>query len=297
MGKLLAEQYQAAAEVYQEADEIVGFPISGLSWNGPAERLNDTVNTQPALLVHSIAALRVLRAELPELQPTSTAGHSMGEFSALVCAGALSFPDALRLVQVRGEAMQHAGQLAPGGMAAVLGLETEAVEQACQAARQASGAVVQLANDNCPGQVVISGSEAGLGVASELLREAGARRVVKLAVSIAAHSELMLPAQDRFNQALESTEIAPPRLPIFGNVTAAPLESVADVRAELSAQLTSQVRWTDSIRAMRAAGAALVVELGPKDVLSKLAARIDPDLTAHSLGTPEDLAKLAGALP
>lgn len=293
MGKQLAEAYPVAAEVFQEADEIVGFEISRLCWEGPAEQLNDTVNTQPALLVHSIAALRVLRAERPNLQPQATAGHSMGEYSALVCAGSIQFADALRLVRARGEAMQHAGELAPGGMAAVLGLDTRAVEAACRSASQESGAVVQLANDNCPGQVVISGSEEGLQAASEALKAAGARRVIPLAVSIAAHSELMRPAQEQLNQALEATEIRPPQIPVIANVTARPLSSVKEIRAELSAQLTSQVRWTDTIRAMLHIGTTHFIELGPKDVLSKLAQRIESDVFAQALGAPEHLSLLA----
>lgn len=293
MGKRLAEQFPAAAEVFDEADEIVGFPLSRLCWEGPAEQLDDTVNTQPALLVHSVATLRVLQSERPDLQPNFTAGHSMGEYSALVCAGSMQFADALRLVRARGEAMQHAGRMAPGGMAAVLGLEVEAVEEQCRAASRASGAVVQVANDNCPGQVVISGSPRGLEAASEALRAAGARRVIPLAVSIAAHSELMVPAQERLNQAIEATQVQPPRIPIFGNVTARPLSSVADIRAELSAQLTSQVRWTQSIQAMLSRGAARFVELGPKDVLSKLTRRIDPAPSTFSVGSPEDLPRLS----
>lgn len=293
MGKQLAGTFPVAAEVFQEADEIVGFPISKLCWEGPAETLDDTVNTQPALLAHSVAALRVLQAERPDLQPELTAGHSMGEYSALVCAGSMQFADALRLVRARGEAMQHAGQLTPGGMAAVLGLETEAVEAICRTASQDSGAVVQLANDNCPGQVVISGSEGGLEAAIEALRQAGARRVIKLAVSIAAHSQLMLPAQQRLKQALETTAIEPPQIPVIGNVSAQPLASVDDIRAELSAQLTSRVRWTETIGAMLARGATQFVELGPKDVLSKLAQRIGSGISTRSVGAPEDLLLLA----
>lgn len=293
MGKELAESFPTAATVFEEADDIVGFPISRLCWEGPAEQLDDTVNTQPALLVHSIAVLRVLGEQLPELQPGMVAGHSMGEYSALVCAGALGFPDALRLVRARGEAMQQAGELGPGGMAAVLGLEPQLVETACREVVQASGEVVQLANDNCPGQVVISGSQAGLDLASERLKAAGARRVIPLAVSIAAHSELMVPAQERLNQAIQATQIQQPQIEIYGNVSARPLADMAAIRAELSAQLTSQVRWTDTIRAMLERGVTNFVELGSKDVLSKLAARIGTEINTYSVGDPAGISSLA----
>ncbi len=293
MGRELAEQFPTAARVFQEADEIVGFPISRLCWDGPAERLDDTVNTQPALLVHSVAVLRVLAEEFPDLQPAVTAGHSLGEYSALVCAGAIQYPDALRLVRARGEAMQYAGSRGPGGMAAVLGLEPEVVSKVCQQAAQASGAVIQLANDNCPGQAVISGSPEGLEAATELLKAAGARRVIPLAVSIAAHSDLMAPAQERLNQAIQSTKIRRPQFPVYGNVNALPLETVDDIRAELTAQLMSQVRWTDTIRAMIQRGVINFIELGPKDVLSKLANRIGTDLSTSAVGSPAGISQLA----
>lgn len=294
MGRELAEQFPTAARVFQEADEIVGFPISRLCWDGPAESLDDTVNTQPALLVHSVAVLRVLAEEFPDLQPGVTAGHSLGEYSALVCAGAIRYPDALRLVRARGEAMQYAGNLGAGGMAAVLGLEPEVVSMICQQAAQASGGVIQLANDNCPGQVVISGSPEGLEASTELLKAAGARRVIRLAVSIAAHSDLMAPAQERLNQAIQATEITQPQIPVYGNVNALPLQTVDDIRAELTAQLMSQVRWSDSIRAMIQRGATKFIELGPKDVLSKLASRIGTDLSTTSVGSPAGISQLAG---
>lgn len=292
MGRQLAEQFPVATQVFQEADDIVGFPISGLCWEGPQDQLDDTVNTQPALLVHSVAALRVLQQELPDLKPACAAGHSMGEYSALVCAGAIEFADALRLVRVRGEAMQHAGRQAPGGMAAVLGMDGGAVAELCESAARQSGSVVQLANDNCPGQVVISGSEAGLEAATEQLKAAGARRVIKLAVSIAAHSQLMVPAQNRLRAAIEATQISEPAIPVYGNVSAAPLETVADIQAELSAQLTSRVRWTETIRAMAARGTTDFVELGPKDVLTKLNGRIGSELTSYPFGAPADLERL-----
>ncbi len=289
MGLKLAAQNPAAAETFAEADEILGFPLSTLCWEGPAEQLNDTINTQPAILVHSIAALRALG---PPSLPAAAAGHSMGEFSALVCAGSLSFPDALKLVRARGEAMKAAGERSPGRMAAVLGLEPETVAAVCSEAQAATGEVVQLANDNCPGQLVISGSEAGMAEATEQLKQAGARRVIPLAVSIAAHSTLMEPAQTQFNEAIEATPIETPSIPVIANVSAKPLSSAADIREELLAQLTSRVRWTETIQAMRARGVETFIELGPKDVLTKLCARIDRDAHAFAVGDPASIESL-----
>jgi [acyl-carrier-protein] S-malonyltransferase len=293
MGKQLAARFPAAAAVFAQADEILGLPLSRLCWDGPAEELDDTVNTQPALLTHSIAVLRTLQAEFPRHRPAITAGHSMGEYSALVCSGVLDFPDALRLVRARGEAMQAAGQLAPGGMAAVLGMETEIVVEACGQASRECGEPVQLANDNCPGQLVISGSEKALSRALELLKDRGARRLIRLAVSIAAHSPLMQAGQRQFDQALESTPLRDPAIPILGNVSAAPLGRVEDIRQELRAQLTSQVRWTETIQAMAAQGVTAFLELGPKDVLTRLVGRIAPGLATRSLDEPGSLEGLS----
>ncbi len=296
MGKELAARFAPARELFAQADDILGFALSALCWEGPSEALNDTVNTQPALLTHSIAVLRALQASFPELQPGITAGHSMGEFSALVCADALDFPDALRLVRARGEAMQAAGERGPGGMAAVLGMETETVVELCGQASRETGEPVQLANDNCPGQVVISGSEAALARALELLKESGARRLVRLAVSIAAHSPLMEPGQEQFNRALEAAPLRDPQIPILGNVSAQPLRTVEEIRQDLEAQLTSRVRWTETIQAMAAGGVTTILELGSKDVLTRLTGRIDAELAAHSLDEPASLEKLADLL-
>ena len=293
MGKELAAQYPSAARVFEEADEIVGFALSRLCWEGPSEELNDTINTQPALLCHSVAVLRVLQSVRAGLRANWVAGHSLGEFSALVAAGAVSFPDALRLVRTRGEAMRAAGVRSPGGMAAVLGLELAAVEAACSAAQQATGEPVQVANDNCPGQLVISGSRPALAAAIERLRAAGARRVVELAVSIAAHSALMEPAQSELNRAIEATPILVPAIPVIGNVNAAQLRSVADIREELRSQLTSRVRWTETIRSMLGTGVTYFIELGTRDVLSNLVRRIDREVSAAAAGDPAGIGRLS----
>ncbi len=289
MGQELAAQHSAAADIFAEADEILGFPLSTLCWEGPAEQLNDTINTQPAILVHSIAALRALD---PQSLPAATAGHSMGEFSALVCAGSISFEHAVKLVRARGEAMKAAGERSPGRMAAVLGLDPETVAAVCSEAEAATNEAVQLANDNCPGQLVISGSEAGMEDATERLKQAGARRVIPLAVSIAAHSPLMEPAQAQLNEAIEGTPIEIPSIPVIANVSAKPLSSVAEIREELQAQLTSRVRWTETIESMRTLGIETFVELGPKEVLTKLCGRIDYDAQAFAVGDPASLERL-----
>lgn len=292
MGKALAQAEPAAADVFARADHLLGFPISTLCWEGPAEILNDTINTQPALLVHSIAALRVLQQRLPGARPALVAGHSMGEFSALVAAEALDFDQALALVLERGRAMQAAGAQHPGGMAAILGLEVEAVADVCAQAAREAGAVVQVANDNCPGQVVISGDSAALDRALELLTAAGAKKALRLAVSIGAHSPLMQPAQVRLTRALATAGLTDPHLTIIGNVGAAPLHTADAIRRDLEAQLTSRVRWTESIQAMRAAGVTTFVELGAGSVLCGLIRRIDRTALTLALDAPDSYTSL-----
>lgn len=291
MGRALAQTYLVVRQTFAEGDEILGFKLSELAWDGPEGALNDTLNTQPALMVHSVAALRALGSELPELTPAYVAGHSMGELSALVASGALPFPDALRLVRRRGELMQAAGVNAPGGMAAILGLDIPTLDALCAKASRPDE-IVQVANDNCPGQVVISGASPALERAVEAAKEAGARRAVVLAVSIAAHSPLMLHAQSEFNQAVEASPIADPQIPLVGNVTARPLGNADAIREDLKAQLTSRVRWTESIRYMAEQGVTDFIEVGSGSVLTGLLKRIDKDLGGYTFGAPEDLGKL-----
>jgi [acyl-carrier-protein] S-malonyltransferase len=289
MGKDLAAADASARAVFAEADEILGYSLSRLCWDGPAEELNDTAVTQPALLTHSVAVLRALEARQPGLAPAVVAGHSLGEFSALVAAGALDFAPALRLVQQRGRLMKEAGQRNPGGMAAVLGLDVEQIDTICRAVEAESGGVVQVANDNCPGQVVISGDEAALATAMERLAAAGAKRTIRLAVSIAAHSALMAPASPTFGQRVDEAGVRDPALPVIGNVGAQVLRDAAGVRDDVKAQLTSRVRWTESVRRMIAEGMQSFAEVGTGDVLIGLLRRIDrtPSLTALDL--PEAL--------
>jgi [acyl-carrier-protein] S-malonyltransferase len=299
MGRELATIYPIARETFQQADDLLGFGLSQLAWDGPEEELNDTINTQPALFVHSIAALRVFEGFFSGFRPAFVAGHSMGELSALVAAGVLPFADALRLVRRRGEEMKKAGSLAPGGMAAIMGLDIPTVEQICaNASQDASNPVerVQVANDNCPGQVVISGAKAALERALPLAVQAGARRAIPLAVSIAAHSPLMEHAQAGFNQAVEAAPIADPTIPIIGNVVASPLTSAGLVRADLRDQLTHRVRWTESIQFMIGQGVNTFVEIGSGSVLSGLLKRIDRETSALLCGSPADLDRLAESM-
>lgn len=291
MGRLLCEKYPVAREAYELADDWLGFPLSKLAWEGPEETLNDTINTQPALMVHSVAALSVFRELAPEIQPAYVAGHSMGELSALVASEALPYREALNLVRRRGELMKRAGILSPGGMAAVLGLDIPTLDGICaQASTPAE--VVQVANDNCPGQVVISGASAALERAIGLAQDAKARRVVALPISIAAHSPLMANAQQDFNVAVDSAPIQDPRLPIIGNVNARPLTTAEHVKVDLQAQLTSRVRWTESVQFMISQGVNTFIEIGSGNVLGGLIKRIDRQAQIFTLGTPEDFEKL-----
>lgn len=275
MAAEFVNQYPEARDTFAEADDLLGFSLSELCAQGPEADLNATLNTQPALYVAGIAALRVLRAALPNLEPVSVAGHSLGEFTALTAAGALSFADGLRLVRERGRLMTEAGEQQPGAMAALLGLDAEAVREVCRQASAETAATVVLANDNCPGQIVISGEHAALDRALELAKAAGAKRAVKLAVSIAAHSPMMSTASQEFSEVLARVPFTQPSVTVYGNVSAQPIVTVDEIRAELGQQLTSSVRWTESVRAMVAAGVTEFVELGAKDVLTGLLRRID----------------------
>lgn len=295
MGRALADEYPQARALWEEADDVLGFPLRRLCWEGPEESLTDTINAQPALLVASVAALRVLEAIAPRA-PDFVAGHSLGEFSALVAAGALDFADGVRLVRERGRLMKAAGEYAPGGMVAVLGGEREVVEAVCAEAAAATGEVVQVANDNCPGQIVISGTRAGLDKAQELAKARGIKRLRPLPVSIASHCPLMRQAADEFRHALAATPFRGPRIPVIGNVSAAPLADAAAIQAELGDQLTSPVRWTESVRAMVAGGATLFVEFGPKDVLTGLLKRIDESAHGIAAGEPAGILSAVDAL-
>lgn len=296
MARALVDRYPAAAEAMAEADDVLGFGLSTLCFEGPEETLTDTINAQPALLAASVAVLRALDQALPGLPaPVAVAGHSMGEYSALVAAGSLSYPDALRLVRERGRLMKEAGQLSPGGMVAILGLEVAQVVALCTQAADLSRGVVQMANDNCPGQTVISGDDQSLELAMDLARQAGAKKVVRLAVSIAAHSPLMAPAAAALRQAVAAIDVRPPAMPVIGNVHAQPLLTVEAIRADLAAQLTESVRWTESMRWLAGQGIDLVAEIGSGDVLTNLMKRIERGVTRLAVGDPEGIERLRAA--
>lgn len=286
MGRELVESYPEAREIFAQADDVLGFSLSRLCFDGPEAELTDTLNAQPAILTHSIAALRVIEARAPQTVPAFVAGHSMGEFGALVAAGALSFEDGVRLVRERGRLMKQAGQAQPGGMAAIMNLTRDVLDEVCREASQAAGKPVQVANDNSPGQIVISGDIAALDKAMELAKARGAKRAIKLAVSIAAHSQLMMMAARSFRGELDAIAFGPPRIPVVGNVYARPI-ALVDIRDELEAQLTSPVRWTESVQYLAQQGVTTCIEVGPKDVLAGLVRRIDTALTAMSVGDPK----------
>jgi len=292
MGKDFAAEYPAARAIFEQADEILGFKISTLCFEGPESKLNDTINTQPALYTCGVAILRALESVKPDAQPLVVAGHSLGEFTALVAAGTVSFEDGLRLVRERGRLMKAADEQSPGAMAALLGLNADVVNDICVRAREQTGGVIVLANDNCPGQTVISGDDATLEAALILAKEAKVKKAVKLPISIAAHSPLMGPAAAIFRQTLADVNFQTPKRPLYGNLTAAPLNTIDEIRQELDAQLTGGVRWTESVQAMVAVGVEQFIEFGPKDVLVGLLKRIDRGVSGVALNNTESLRQL-----
>jgi [acyl-carrier-protein] S-malonyltransferase len=305
MGHDLYETYPEARRVFDEADEILGFPLSRLCFEGPAEMLNDTINTQPAILTTTVALLRVLeskgiwkseftgrngaRADSENKSnltdaPIFVAGHSLGEYCTLAATRSLDFTILLLLARERGRLMRDAGQHSPGGMAAILGLEAETVDELCQKASQRSNGIVQAANYNSPGQIVISGNKAALEEAMTLAKAKGAQRVMPLTVSIAAHSPLMEYVAERFHHVVEAIPLQKPAVPIVTNVTATPATEVGAIRKELMQQLTSSVRWTESVQYMIGQGVTTFVEVGPRNVLQGLIKRTDNRVQTHWVG-------------
>lgn len=270
MGKDVYDRYPEAREVYDAADRILGFSLSGLCFDGPEEDLRITSNTQPALFTTSVACLRML--EKRGIRPSVTAGHSIGEYAALVAAGAVDFEDALTLVRTRGELMQAAGADYPGTMAAVIGLGTEQVREVVDRAQDAG--IVDVANFNSPGQVVISGEVGAVEAASAYAKEAGAKRVMPLNVSGAFHSRLMQPTADRLAVELAETPFRDAETPIVANVTADYVRSADDIRGLLAKQIAGSVRWDESISRMAGDGVTVFVEVGPGKVLAGLIKRI-----------------------
>lgn len=285
MGKDLYENHERARALFDAANDIMGTDLRQICFEGPAEELKQTKYTQPAIFVHS-----VIMAELLGITPDAAAGHSLGEYSALVTAGALTFEDGLRLVKKRGELMQESGTRSPGTMAAVIGAEADLVEEACSEA--ASAGIVQAANFNSPGQIVISGSIEGIDRAMEVLKAKGVRLVKKLPVSGAFHSPLMQYAQDELGAVLDATPINDARFPVYTNVTALPVRAAADIRDNLLRQVTSPVLWQASMEHMLADGMARFIESGPGNVLQGLMKRISAEAECLTAGTHEELVSL-----
>ncbi len=276
MGKDLYENNATARELFEKANEILGFRITDLMFEGTDEDLRRTDITQPAVFLHSVVLAKALGEDC---QPDMTAGHSLGEFSALVAAGALSFEDGLRLVSARAHAMQKACELKPSTMAAIIGLADEKVEEVLATV----DGVVVCANYNCPGQIVISGEEPAIDAACKALSEAGARRALKLKVGGAFHSPLMEPARAELAEAIERTSFNTPNCPIYQNVDARPHTDPAEIKANLIAQLTAPVRWTASVQNMVADGATEFVELGPGKVLQGLVSKIAKEVAVSGM--------------
>jgi [acyl-carrier-protein] S-malonyltransferase len=288
MGKALYEASGAARRVFQQADEILGFKLSTLCFEGPADELEDTINAQPAILTVSLACLAAMREKFEAVgqnwqAPKFVAGHSLGEYTALVAAGVLDFGDALRLVRERGRLMKEQGDHRPGGMAAVVGLERPVLELACQQASHETGRIVSVANANSPEQFVISGELLALDRAIELARAAGARTVVPLRISIASHSPLMQQAAARLADIIDRSPLRDPQVPVVTNIAGQVRTSAEHIRTELASQMVAPVEWVGSVREMVAHGVDTFVEIGPGQVLSRLIRRISTDVKAISL--------------
>ena len=279
MGKDLYETSALAKELFDKADEILGFKITDVMFAGTDEQLKETKVTQPAVFLHSVISALCLG---DNFKPAMVAGHSLGEFSALVASGALSFEDGLRLVAARANAMQKACEANPGTMAAIIGVDDEKVEEICAEVSK-DGKLVIPANYNCPGQLVISGDIEAINEACEKLKEAGAKRALPLKVGGAFHSPLMQPAKDELQAAIEQTTFSTPKCPVYQNVDAKPYTDAAEIKANLIAQLTSPVRWTKSVQNMITDGADDFTECGPGKALQGMIGRIDKAVSAHSI--------------
>ncbi|MGK7652572.1 ACP S-malonyltransferase [Roseovarius sp. B08] len=296
MGKALADTYSAARAVFDEVDEALGEKLSALIWEGDQETLTLTQNAQPALMATSLAAVRALEAEGVSIEAASlVAGHSLGEYSALAAAGALSVSDCARLLRTRGQAMQAAVPVGEGAMAAILGLDFATVTQVAEAAA-ADGGVVQAANDNDPAQVVVSGHAAAVEKAVELAKEKGAKRAMLLPVSAPFHSALMAPAADKMAAALSEVQIAPPRVPVVANVLASAVQDPAEIRDLLVKQVTGSVRWRESVEYMGTQGVDDVWEIGAGKALIGMVRRINRDIATRAVGTPEDVKAAAESM-
>nr|WP_321510552.1 ACP S-malonyltransferase [uncultured Hyphomonas sp.] len=297
MGKALADAFPAARDVFHTVDQALGQNLSDLMWNGTIEELTLTANTQPALMAHSLAAMKALEAEfgISAKDAAFVAGHSLGEYSALAAAGSLTVADTARLLRIRGNAMQSAVQPGEGAMAALLGADVEQAEAACAAGRE-TGGVCELANDNAPGQLVLSGSKAAIDAACEWAKANGVKKAMPLNVSAPFHCSLMQPAADAMSEALAGTEIKAPVVPVVANVSASAVTDPEMIRQNLVAQVTGRVRWTESVQFMVAQGVDTTGEVGNGKVLTVMQRRIEKSLNGFTLGSPEDLEAFAQAL-
>ena len=283
----LAGDYPIVQETFKQASETLGYDLWQLVQEGPAEELNKTWQTQPALLTASVAVYRVWQQKYPELKPEVMAGHSLGEYSALVCAGVLDFQDAVKLVELRGKLMQQAVPEGTGAMYAIIGLDNEAIINACKQAEQ--GEVVSAVNFNSPGQVVIAGAKAAVERAAALCKEAGAKRALPLSVSVPSHCALMKPAADQLSVSLESITLKAPTVSVLNNVDVKAETDADAIRNALVRQLYSPVRWTETVEKMSHSGVEVLVEIGPGKVLNGLAKRIVDSLQATSVNDVKSL--------
>lgn len=291
MGKQFFEKYDEAKKIFGEMDQRAGFSLSTLMFEGYLEELSNTANTQPALFTHSIASYSVFKDQFPHSKPMYMAGHSLGQLTACVASGALSFEDGLELVFIRGQLMKKAGEINPGGMAAILGLDIPTLEKVCSESSSATHQV-QVANDNCPGQVVISGHKEAVELACQNAKAAGAKRALPLAVSIAAHSSLMNSIQVEWNDALDALNFSSPTIPLVGNVSAKLLTTSEMVKTDLKLQMQSRVRWTETIDWFKHQKLDHYFEIGNGSVLSGLIKRIDSDAIVLPFGNMQDLETL-----
>ncbi len=289
----LSSSYPQIQQTFDEASQALGRDLWALAQNGPAEDINQTQNTQPLILTASVAMWRVLQSELIT-QPVMMAGHSLGEYSALVCAGSVDFVDAVKLVEQRAMFMQEAVPEGEGAMAAILGLEVENLIEICEQA--AEGEVVSAVNYNAPGQVVIAGHTAAVNRAIDLAKEQGAKRALPLPVSVPSHCSLMMPAAEKLLTVMSTIEFASPAIPVLHNTDVSQYNDAVDIKRALGQQLHTPVRWVETIEALANAGVDTVIECGPGKVLSGLNKRIDKSLRLHSTGDEASLNKTIGAL-
>ena len=283
----LATQFPMVEETFKQASEVLGYDLWQLVQQGPAEELNKTWQTQPALLTASVAIYRVWQQQYPDLLPSVMAGHSLGEYSALVCSGALDFQDAVKLVELRGKLMQQAVPEGAGAMYAIIGLDNESIIDAC--AQAAQGEVVSAVNFNSPGQVVIAGSKAAVERAAAACKEAGAKRALPLSVSVPSHCALMKPAADQLAVALENITLKAPQTSVINNVDVKAASETDEIRTALVRQLYSPVRWTETVEKMAKEGVEVLVEIGPGKVLTGLTGRIVKTLSAGAVNDVKSL--------